>query len=134
MVTEIEPVEASAEALVQEVLFKAIEVAGGLRKLVQYRNLTWVPSLIEAAYIVVLHDHFHRSTDEIAQYLGVSSATVRNVLRASTEGVLERLESAHAEHELKTHIAGGLAKLAYEELKKAGKVAAPGPAESPPVP
>jgi len=116
---EVQPVPVDVDALARRVFLKALEIAGGTRKLIQHRNLTWVPSLIEAAYVVVLHEEFKKSDDEIAQFLGVGSQTVRNILRASPEGVLERLEGERGEAELKTHIAGGLAKLAYQELKKA---------------
>jgi probable regulatory domain-containing protein len=122
MSPEIEPVTVQADDMVRAVLLKALEVAGGLRKLVEYRNLTWVPALIEAAYVVVLHEEFKKSEDEIASFLGVSSITVRNILRASPEGVQERLEAERGERELRTHVAGGLAKLAYRELKQSGQL------------
>jgi probable regulatory domain-containing protein len=117
MTREIPPVEVQVDELVREVVLKALEVAGGLRRLVEYRNLTWVPALIEAAYAVVLHEEFHQSEDAIAQFLGVSSTTVRNILRAVPEGVQERLEAERGKRTLRTHIAGALAKLAYRQIK-----------------
>ncbi len=120
MSQEIKPVEVQVDDLVRDVLLEVLAIAGGLRKLVEYRNLTWVPALIEAAYVVVLHEEFKRSDDEIAQFLGISTATVRNILRASPEGVQELLEAERGRQELHTHIAGGLAKLAYQQLKQRG--------------
>ncbi len=125
MTEVVSPVTVDVDQIVREVYSKAIDVAGGLRKLVQHRNLTWVPSLIEAAYVIVLREMYNKTDDEIAQFLGISTTTVRNILRANPEGVLERLEGERGEKELKTHIAGGLAKLAFRELKQAGRIKVP---------
>lgn len=102
-----------------QLFLKTLEIAGGPRKLIEKKHLTWVPSLIEACYAVILAES-GKTQDEIAQFLGIGSQTVRNILRANPEGVKQKLEEEmeKEEKEIKTHIAGGLAKLAYEELKK----------------
>ncbi len=94
---------------------EAIDLLGGPRGLVEHKRLTWLPSLMEAAYAVVMHEAGHRSADEIAQFLGLSRAAVRQILTASPERVLERLQGAAAGH---THVAGGLAKLAWQRLRE----------------
>ncbi|ACZ42368.1 conserved hypothetical protein [Thermobaculum terrenum ATCC BAA-798] len=119
---EVQPVDVDVDEIVRKVYLKAIDVVGGLRRLVEYRNLTWVPSLIEASYIVVLHELYNKTADEIAEFLGISSSTVYNVLRADTEKVLEKLEEERQEKDLRTHVAGGIAKLAFHELLKSGEI------------
>ncbi len=119
---EVQPVNVDVDEIVRKVYLKAIDVVGGLRKLVEYRNLTWVPSLIEASYIVVLHELYNKTADEIAEFLGISSSTVYNVLRADTEKVLEKLEEERQQKDLRTHVAGGIAKLAFHELLKSGEI------------
>ncbi len=100
------------------VFLKTLEILGGPKKLITYRNLTWLPSLFEAAYVVVLANDYQKTEAEIAEHLGITRQTVRNILRADTETVMKRLEGELREKTLKAHIAGGLAKLAYEELNK----------------
>ncbi|MBX5448562.1 hypothetical protein [Thermogemmatispora sp.] len=103
------------------VFLKALDIAGGPRKLFEYRHLTWLPSLMEAAYVIVLSRDRLRLQSEIARELGLTPATVRNILGADEHRVLEHLRAERAgqnqaEEPVKTHIAGGLAKLAYEEI------------------
>ena len=100
-----------------QVFLKTLEILGGPKKLITYRNLTWLPSLFEAAYVVVLANDYQKTEADIAEYLGITRQTVRNILRADTETVMKRLEGELQEKTLKAHIAGGLAKLAYEKLK-----------------
>lgn len=72
---------------------------------------------MEAAYAVVLAEEHHWPAEEIAQFLGVSSAAVRHIPRAPEAAVLERLRGEEpSEHNV--HIAGGLAKLALEALQR----------------
>lgn len=104
-----------------EVFLKALEVVGGPRRLIQYRNLTWLPSLLEAAYAVVMQQEFMKTEDEIAQFLGVGRQTVRNILRADTDVVMKKLEGELREREVKVHVAGGLAKFALKEIRQAQK-------------
>jgi probable regulatory domain-containing protein len=117
MVVEVEPREVDYDALALEVFLKALEIIGGPRKLLEYRNHTWLPTLMEASYAVVLKERGMKTEDEIARFLGVSRQTVRNILSADPELVLKKLEGELGEKELKTHIAGGIARLAYREAQ-----------------
>lgn len=96
---------------------EAIALLGGLRQLVEYRNLTWLPSLATAAYTVVLAEEGGYSRREIAERLGISEATVTHILRADPEAV-ERI--LHREEEVSTHKAGAIAKAAYRQLQRKG--------------
>lgn len=118
MVQVVEPVVADVDQRALRVFLKAIELVGGPRKLIEYRRLTWLPSLMEGAYAVILKEEAHKTTDEIAQFLGISSNAVRLILGASTENVQRRLEGEEPEGEARAHVAGGLAKLAYQALKQ----------------
>ena len=100
------------------VFLKALETIGGPRKLIELRNLTWITSLMEASYAIVLADMEHKTEDEIAEFLGLTRQTVRNILRAEPELVLKKLEGELREKTTKAHTAGGLAKLAYKEIRE----------------
>ncbi len=108
------------DGMATEVFLEAIKILGGLKKLIEYRNLTWVPSLAEASYVVVLREVGLKSESEIAEELGITRQTVRNILRADPDKVLEYLESG--EKGEVEHIAGGLAKLAYSRIKSGKSV------------
>ncbi|NPB03353.1 MAG: bacterio-opsin activator [Thermotogae bacterium] len=100
------------------VFLKALEIIGGPRKLIEYRNLTWLPSLMEAAYAVVLHDMEMKTESEIAEFLGLTRQTIRNILRADPELVMKKLQGELKERTPRAHTAGGLAKIAYREIKE----------------
>ena len=106
------------DALAIRVFLKALEIIGGPRKLILYRNLTWIPSLLEAAYAIVLANEYLKTEEEIAAFTGLTRQTVRNILRADAELVLKKLEGERQEKRVKAHTAGGLAKLAYQEIKE----------------
>ncbi|NPA15272.1 MAG: bacterio-opsin activator [Deferribacteres bacterium] len=108
--------EVDVDSLAIRVFLKALEILGGPRKLIEYRNLTWVPSLIQASYAVVLARELMKTEDEIAAFLGLTRQTVRNILRADEELVLKKLEGELKEKTPRAHTAGGLAKLAYKEI------------------
>jgi len=103
------------------VFLKALEIAGGPRELVRKRHLTWVPSLLEASYIVVLKER-GRTEEEIAAWLGVTRQTVRLVAGADPDAVLKRLSKPTEGEEARIHVAGGLAKLAWRALKRGEEV------------
>lgn len=103
------------DTLAEKVFLEAISIAGGLRTLLQYRNLTWLPSLAEAAYVIVLKEEGQKTSAEIAKELGITQQTVRNILSAKEEKVEKFLKGA--KEDISEHIAGGLAKLAYRRLK-----------------
>ena len=77
-------------------------------------------SLFESALVIVLKEIFNKTTDEIAQELGIATTTVRNILRAEPDKALEYLEKRIQEETTEdenVHIAGGLAKKAFEEIR-----------------
>ncbi|PMQ01762.1 MAG: regulatory domain protein [Dictyoglomus sp. NZ13-RE01] len=116
---EISPKKVNIDELAMKVFLKTLEIAGGPRKLIELRNLTWVPSLLSASYAIVLHEEEKKTSDEIASFLGIGKQSVRNMLRADVEAVKKRLSEGFSENEkIETHVAGALAKLAYEEIKK----------------
>ncbi|CUS99802.1 probable regulatory domain-containing protein [Candidatus Kryptobacter tengchongensis] len=115
---EIIQIEEKVDEIVLKVFLKALDIVGGPRKLILYRHLTWVPSLIEACYAVVLKEKFLKTESEIAQILGLTKQTVRNILSAKTEGIIENLESELKKKVIKTHVAGALAKLAFKEINQ----------------
>ena len=123
---EIQAVDVDQKAM--QVFLKVLEMIGGPRKLIEFRNLTWLPSLMTAAYTVVLSEEMNKTEDEIAQFLGISRNAVRMIKRADPEKVRQKVEGELAVEgtTLKDHIAGGLAKLAYQQLKR-GDVGPAGP-------
>ncbi len=114
------PVGASIDAMAEQVFAESIALLGGLRKLVDYRNLTWLPSLAEAAYVVVLKNEAMKSYAEIARELGITEQTARSIATAKEERVEAYLTGGVEKP--KEHIAGGLAKLAYRKLKQEGRL------------
>ncbi len=103
------------DELAEKVFIEALNIVGGLKALVKYRNLTWLPSLAEAAYVVVLSQEAQKTSSEIARELGITQNTVRNILSSKEEEVEEFLKGS--KEKVSEHIAGGLAKLAYRRLK-----------------
>ncbi len=119
ILTESQMKVANPEGEVLRVFLKAIDLLGGIRELIHKRNLTWLPSMLQAAYIVVMNSH-GKSADEIASELGISTQSVRNTLRADVEALKKRIQKDELDQEneeKRTHIAGALAKWAYEEIK-----------------
>ncbi len=110
--------EVYPDPLAIRVFLKALELVGGPRHIIQYRNLTWIPSLLEAAYAVVLSSEYEMAPSQIAQELGITDQTVRNILRADVEATKAKLSDELQNKQLKVHIAGGLAKWAYNEIKQ----------------
>ncbi len=125
MVTEVKPnhekdFEKELDDRAMKVFLKSLDILGGPRKLFEYRNLTWLPSLVEASYVVVLFEDYMKSSKEIASMLGLSSATVSNILRAKEEDVVNKiLNSVPGDKgEKPHHVAGSLAKMAYKKLRE----------------
>jgi probable regulatory domain-containing protein len=123
MVVEIQPLEKDLEHLVTRVFLKAIDIIGGLQKLAEYRTLTWLPSLARAAFVVVLREEYLKTEDEIAEFLGISKNTVRQILRADPQMALYKIQhmeelTPEERKQLKVHTAGGIAKIAYKLIKE----------------
>ena len=115
--------EKGLERLVERVFFKAIDLLGGLKQLAEYRTLTWLPSLARAAFAIVLREEYLKSEDDIAEYVGLTRNTVRNILRADPDAAMYKIQhidelSVQEKRELKVHTAGGVAKLAYKLVKE----------------
>jgi len=115
------PAGKSIDEVAEMIFMKSIEMLGGLRRLIEYRNLTWLPSLAESAYAVALRNVALKTHSEIAKELGIAESTVKNILSADEERVMEYL-SGDEVSKPREHIAGGIAKLAYRALKKEGKI------------
>ena len=105
------------DGLAIRVFLKSLEILGGPRKLIELRHLTWITSLMEASYAVVMWDELHKTEDEIAQFLGLSRQTVRNILRAEPELVIQKIEGELKDKTHRAHTAGGLAKYALKEIR-----------------
>lgn len=114
--------EKDFDDLVARVFSKAIDLLGGISKLATFRTLTWLPSLARAVLTIVLKEEYLKSEEEIAQKVGITKNTVRNILRADPNLALEKIEKleelAQIEKDLKVHTAGGIAKLAYKLVKQ----------------
>ncbi|WP_456369635.1 KaiC associated regulatory domain-containing protein [Geoglobus sp.] len=113
------PKGGNVDRMAEKVFMKSIELLGGLKKLVEYRNLTWLPSLAEAAYVVVLKNEALKTYSEIARELGITENTVKNIATADESRVMEYIHG-ELEERPREHIAGGIAKLAYRNLKESG--------------
>ncbi len=118
MVIELKPVEDDVDAKAMRVFLKSIELLGGPRKLVEHRNLTWLPSLMSASYAIIYSKDKGHTAEQIAAILGLTKQTVQNMLRADPEVIKAKLEEIAGEknEEKRTHTAGALAKLAYREI------------------
>jgi len=112
------PVGGSVDEMAEKVFMESIRQLGGLKKLVEYRNLTWLPSLAEAAYVIILKNEAAKTYGEIASILGITEQTAKNIATADEEKVREYIMGG--EERPNEHIAGGLAKLAYKKLKQEG--------------
>ena len=104
-----------ADSLAEKVFQESIRILGGLKKLLEYRNLTWLPSLAEAAYVIILKNEMLKTSKEIAKELGITEQTVKNILNADEKEV-EKFLKGEIE-KIDEHKAGGIAKLAYKKVK-----------------
>jgi len=104
---------ADVDHLAERVFQECINMLGGLRRLTCYRNLTWLPSLAEAAYAVVLKGELFKTNREIAKELGISEQTVKNILQADEKEV-ERFIMGEVE-KVDEHKAGGIARVKKEK-------------------
>jgi len=113
------PVGVDMDKMAEKVFYESIKLLGGLKRLIEYRNLTWLPSLAEAAYVIVLKNEAFKTYSEIARELGITEQTVKNIATADEEEVRRYIEG-ELEERPREHIAGGIAKLAYKKLKEEG--------------
>lgn len=115
------PKGGNIDKMAERVFYESIKLLGGLKKLIEFRNLTWLPSLAEAAYVIVLKNETFKTYSEIARELGITEQTARNIATADDEEVKKYIEG-ELEERPKEHIAGGIAKLAYRKLKQEGRL------------
>ncbi len=115
------PKGGNVDKMAEKVFLESINILGGLKKLVEYRNLTWLPSLAEAAYVIVLRNEILKSYGEIAKDLGITEQTVRSIATADEEKVKKYLEGK-LEEKPNEHIAGGIVKIAYKKLKQESRL------------
>ncbi len=109
-------IKTDEDLLAKKVFYESINIIGGLKKLIEYKNLTWLPSLAESSYVIVLNKEFYLSSEEIAEKLGLSKQTVKNILSADENEVKKFLEGEV--EKVDEHKAGGIAKLAYKAVKE----------------
>ncbi len=122
MILEIKINDYEIKYLAERVFFKSIDLVGGLDKLAEYRTLTWLPSLARAAFVIVLKEEYLKTEDEIAEFVGLTRNTVRQILRADPNLALYKIQhidelTEEEKKQLKVHTAGGIAKLAYKLVK-----------------
>ena len=115
--------EHDLEHLVSRVFFKSLDLLGGLHKLAEYRTLTWLPSLARASFVIVLREEYLKTEEEIAEIVGLTRNTVRNILRADPQMALYKVQhmeelTKEEKKQLRVHTAGGIAKLAYKMVKE----------------
>ncbi len=108
------------DKLARQVFDESINLLGGLRKLIEYRNLTWLPSLAEASFVLVLKNEAGLTNKEIAEKLGLTEQTVSNILRADSSMAEKIIKEPDVKVE--THKAGAIAKLAFERLRKSDEL------------
>ena len=117
---EIRPptdIDKKRDEKVLSILMEALNVLGGPRKIIEFRNLTWIPSIIKAGYALLLKEA-GKTHEEIAKELGVTKATVDRMLRADPEDVMKKISGELVEEKIDEHVAGGLAKIGYKQLKE----------------
>ncbi len=105
------------DKLALRVFKKAIELLGGPRHIIQHRNLTWLPSLMEASYVWILYTLGRKTHKDIAAELGLTPQTVKKILSADVESVKKKIELGE---KVDVHVAGGIARWAWEEVQREG--------------
>ncbi|RLI74886.1 KaiC associated regulatory domain-containing protein [Archaeoglobales archaeon] len=110
------PKGGNVDKMAEKVFLECLNILGGLKKLVEFRNLTWLPSLAEASYVIVLRNEVFKTYAEIAKELGITEQTAKNIVNADETKVKRYIEGELEKPN--EHVAGGIAKLAYNNLKK----------------
>ena len=122
-ITNSQTSEKELESLVSKTFLKSIDLVWWLKQLALFRTLTWLPSLARAAFVIVLREEYLKTEQEIAEFVGLTRNTVRNILRADPELALYKLQhleelTKEQKKQLKVHIAGWIAKIAYKMIKE----------------
>ncbi len=98
---------------VLDLFLAAVDAAGGLERLVREHRLMWLPSLMQAAFIVSQQENEHRTLEDIADDLGIPRDLVESVLSAPLDTGAADLERTPGDAFEWSHIAGGIAKRAH---------------------
>ena len=128
MVIQINPINnqkslnREIEKKVYNIFFKSLELLGGLNKLIEYKTLTWLESIVRATYVKILKEEYLKTDEEIAKIVGLTKQTVKNILKSDKEYVMKKINDFEAikkeEKKSREHFAGGLVNWAWELLKK----------------
>ncbi|GEM_PF-70426 len=118
--------ERKFERMVQEIFNIGINILGGYKRVSEFKFLTWLPSLIRAIYAIVLKNEKNASNEELIAKLGISEVSLKKILEADPAELEQKLSELYdfdaddeeSKHESKIHIAGALAKRAYEVYKE----------------
>lgn len=126
MVVEVKPIEEEAELWATRVFLKTLDILGGFKNLTEFRALTWLSSLARAAMVIVLREVFNKTEGEIAEYVGLTQQTVKNILRADPKAALAKAKnfgelSEEEKEKVPVHIAGGLTRKAFELIRDRGE-------------
>jgi len=119
MIMEIKPskdIDQERDLQVLQMLVEAIKILGGPKKLILFRNLTWITSLLRASYALLLKEAGY-TYESIAEELGLTRTTVQKMLTADPEAVLKKIKGELSGDEIDEHVAGGLARLAYKAMR-----------------
>ncbi|ODN29872.1 hypothetical protein [Fervidobacterium thailandense] len=114
------------ERIVRNVFNIAINILGGYKRIGELKFLTWLPSLVRAIYAVVLKNEQNVTDEELTTKLGISDVTLKKILEADPTELEQRLSELYdfdndddeSKHESKIHIAGAIAKRAYEAFRE----------------
>lgn len=85
MAVVVKPKRYSLDFMAMRLFVKIIKLLGGPRKMIELKRVTWLPSLMGAVYVVLLHEIERKTTKKIAATLGLTPQTVQNILRAKPE-------------------------------------------------
>lgn len=129
--------DAGTDQRVLEIVETAIDELGGLGRLVQRHELGLLAPVIEASYVLVLHEEQGESAPAIAERLGLSRGAVESVFEAPVTDQMPRAEyaagdfeqfEAHADPEWSgrpatgrlepEYLAGAVAKFAYSVVQR----------------
>lgn len=131
------PFSKDTERRVMQILNTLLDNLGGMSNLMVHHKLDLLPSLVEAAYILVLQEEEHRDPEQIASTLEVSRGAVESVLSAPmSDHPARALESGSDVAEFQPHaepewsgmpetnqldpetVAGAIAKFAYSVVQR----------------
>jgi len=130
-------IDGGTDRRVLEIVETAIEELGGLGRLVQRHELGLLAPVIEASYVLVLHEEQGESAEQIADHLGITRGAVESVFEAPITDEMPRADYAAGQfQEFESHtdpewtgrpstgrlepeyLAGAVAKFAYSVVQR----------------